>query len=202
MPKVATALGVWIAVILSIGFNIFHYPVVWEMTTAANHPLDKQTTTVARAAEDASRGAGATSSTLASRTAGSDSGAATDRAASSETSAKPENHNGYRVQCDGQSCKLVPVEPAPSSVASASSTPSGEPAAGHAPANADSPATIDAEKTAGLPAPQTQPSPSLAGSKPGSAGVVRLPPVTPDSPGASLPVVTDARIPVYATTGM
>lgn len=244
MPRVAAALAVLIAVTFSIGFNISHYPAVWRMleppTTAmiaprAAEPVEPATPPpeVPAIVETATAAPHAPS-----EPSRADAGrkpepipicqSETPPAPKAETEADvSKGPAGYRVECTGDSCRLVADDASPPDspeevVAETSSANSADKATVDQPeeavpaekyaAQSSSPEETPAEQTGKplvpLGASETQnavasePQDSEAPSKPPQAPPVRrLPPIDQESPPPTLASPpAENQIPLYATT--
>lgn len=199
MPRITAVLGVWIAVLFAIGFNIAHYPIVGEILAPATAAPNTAATSAAVSPAKPSQPTPATqpseAASSADRAAPSDTEAATDRAAPSEA---PETGVEKPTEV------AAPTSPAPPPQATADSAPSAPvaaiPAAKYA-AGAETTAKKPTDATFTAVSQTVVPAtpPTVAAGK-----LRRLPPVdqvrTPQT--ASVPRPSDGRIPVYATTGI
>lgn len=246
MPRIAAALAVLVAVTFSIGFNISRYPAVWEMLGPAppafsqdsRQPLDLEPSPVAAAPElpvsptAPADPLPASSAPLANRMPEPIAVCETDVSPPpdlQEPGPKPKRQkkgkapDGYRVECDGDSCRLVaeqPSQPAPAAQVAADSGKTAmedsgpaavAPAAKYASvARADPAEAIRCDKPLVPLAkpPATEPKSGVAqtAEAPPAAGpaplVRHLPPLESEwtPPDAGYVPSPDGPIPLYATT--
>jgi hypothetical protein len=211
MPRMAAVIGVWTAVLFAIGFNIAHYPVVWEIVAP---PAGGATPKASSPASSSPQAQPTPVASSADRAAPSATETVTDRTPPSEAPGAAKQYGKFRVQCDGQSCKLVPTEEA-APAAAATKAVAQKPAA-----TAASPATTEAapagtfakvseasyrKSPAASPAPDAQTPPSAAAPDASSPSRVRrLPELTREwvPPTAPASAQASGRIPLYATTGV
>jgi len=210
MPRLVTTLAVWIAVIFSIGFNITRYPIVWEMMAAsASKQTTSSTATVAKADAPAPQDKTLVGASV-QRSAGSGAAAAADRTASSQVGAASSNQGTCRVQCDGNTCKIVPIKSpqTPAELAAQEAAPAARYASAQPAQNSEIAAQKDRAlvPVVGNGAPQAAPDTTAhAPGSPSPGGKVRhLPPLTEESTSpAALPENAAIHsIPLYARTGM
>ncbi len=197
MPRIATALGVWIAVIVAIGFNIVRYPIVWEMV-AVSVPEPATERVAATSAPSAPPKA----PVVEKKAPREKSKPTEDRKAHRKETSVAKKASKPKVVCDGKSCTLASDDKSESHKAIAR------------------PDVTVTAKTAAVVEPTPSEPPKLKVSAgdllddalvtapgedaPANDNVRRLPPLTEEQAPSTTEIssLPNASIPLYASTGV